>query len=143
MNTKEREFFNLELAEAARRLKKPALRKLARKFFKLYQSADALVKETPDLAFWRDLICAQWRAFYHEEDRRALVEAEHKDAGEILFTTFHPRSRYSWRPNYTVRTPHRLIEFKDYQDEPFIRLRAGRQDYFLKDFNEANGIKAA
>jgi hypothetical protein len=143
MNTKERESFKLELATAARRLKKPALRKLSRKFYKLLRDADAIVKETPDLAFWKGLINDQWTALYEEVDRRALVEAEHKDAGEILFTTFHPRSRYSWRPNYTVRTPHRLIEFKDYHDEPFILLRDGRQDYFLKDFNEANGIKDA
>ncbi len=139
MNTKERESFKLELAAAARRFKKPALRKLSRKLFKLYQSANALVKETPDLAFWRDLISDQWQALYHEEARRARVAAEVADKGEILFITFHPRSSLYCRQDYTVRTPHRLIEFKFYSAD--IKLRNGPQDSFLKDFNEANGLR--
>lgn len=112
------------LAAQVRRLKGSQVRALDRRVFKLYQALGQCAPDATTRAALMPLlddVSDLWQALYHERDRRALVDAERKDKGEILWEVFHPRTKTPLncsmifdQQRHTVRTPHRKIVHGEY-----------------------------
>ena len=123
------------LSDQVGRLKGPQLRKLMRCLSRL--TAELRGQGVEPL---RDYFSLAWLECHEETKRREIAAAERKDNGRVLFTVFHGR-KYGWETQaVTIRTPHRLIEHKWYQDAgPYVSV--AEPEKWLHDFRKANGIK--
>lgn len=125
------------LKQMVRKLKAPVLRRLSKQSFKMYQALikDLTTEQRRELLPLYDHMSNTWQLFYDEEKRRALVEAERKDRGEVLFEVFYPRASAWHRGSSLTRTPNRKILRAWYADEPIVSVES--PDDWLKDFRKA------
>lgn len=118
-------------------LKPAVLRRLTKQTYKLYSAflKDLTTEERKAFTPIYDHLVDTWLTFYREEERRRLQTAERKDKGEVLFTTFFPRTSSWERQKFITRTPNRQLAGRAYSEE--IDVQVVRPDDWLADFKKA------